>query len=262
MEFILPTKEQCDEICDNTDAFYKAERVVEGQNVVIYDYRLASISDFVNNNAFELRGLCYIEQDNGTWKRNLLLNKFFNHGQTEGWQADDLKDKKIVRVQNKEDGSILSFVKFSNGKVRAKSKMSFESDQAKMAQELIDKKVYNERTEKLSDNNYLQFINDCFTANLTPVMELVSPENQIVLEYQNTELILLQIRRNDGSYLDSTEMDRLASHYSIKITKDYDLNQLENVSSSYSEEEAREKIGDRKFQGFQEMVDFLENKEG
>lgn len=192
MDYNLLSKDDCDAICAKTEAFYRADRVVEGVNVAIYDYRLASISDFVDNKAFELRGLCFVEQPDGTWARNLLMNKFFNINQTVGWMYDEVKHKKIIDVANKEDGSIISFVKFPNGKVRAKSKTSFESDQARMAQAVYE-----------ADEKFRTFLDRTFESQYTAIFELVSPENQIVLEYQNTELILLQIRDNtDGEYLD------------------------------------------------------------
>jgi hypothetical protein len=98
MKYNLPTKEECDAICEKTDAFYKAERVIEGQNVVLYDYRLASISDFVDNDAFELRGICFVQNEDSTWERNILLNKFFNVGQTsidDLWEVDLGGDKPL-----------------------------------------------------------------------------------------------------------------------------------------------------------------------
>jgi len=106
-----------------------------------------------------------------------------------GWMYDDVKDKKIINVANKEDGSIISFVKFPNGKIRAKSKTSFESEQAVMAQKVFD-----------GNKNLAEFVTYCLEAGQIPIFELVGPENQIVLEYQVTELILLQIRKYDGSY--------------------------------------------------------------
>jgi len=235
MKFNLPTRDKCKAIVNRTDSFYCAERVVEGQKVELYDYRLASISDFVDNNAFELRGLCFVEQSDGTWERNLLLNKFFNYSQTIGWMPEDLDNKNIVRVQDKCDGSIIGFVQFQNGKIRAKSKMSFISEQAVMAQKIFDKEIYNKRTDTNCDSNIKQFVKDCFTANLIPVFELVSPENQIVLEYQNTELVLLQIRRNNGIYLTTEEMNRLSNHYNITCTKDYNLSKLENEANLLGE---------------------------
>jgi hypothetical protein len=79
MKFYLKTKKECDAIVERNDAFIKTDRVIEGYNVVIYDYRLASLSDFVKDEAFELRGLTFVENpETGEWERNLLMNKFFN----------------------------------------------------------------------------------------------------------------------------------------------------------------------------------------
>jgi len=88
MMYYLKTKEECDKIVEKCEAFYRADRVVEGVNVAIYDYRLASISDFVDYEAFEMRGLCFVETDTG-WERNILLQKFFNISQT---SMDDLME--------------------------------------------------------------------------------------------------------------------------------------------------------------------------
>lgn len=98
MKFNLPTKEQADEIVAKSEAFYRADRVVEGQNVAIFDYRLASLGDFVDNEAFELRGLTFVQESNGTWKRELLMNKFFNINQC---SMDDLWEIEL------EDGTVL-----------------------------------------------------------------------------------------------------------------------------------------------------------
>ena len=52
----------------------------------------------VDNNAFELRGITFVQVEN-EWKRNILLNKFFNIGQC---SQDDLYefviDNEIVKV--------------------------------------------------------------------------------------------------------------------------------------------------------------------
>ena len=231
MKYYLKTKQECDAIVDKCEAFYRADRIVEGQNVALYDYRLASLSDYVDNEAFELRGICFVEQSDGTWERNLLLQKFFNVNQTIGWMYDDVKDKKVQRIQNKEDGSIISFVEFNtySNIIRAKSKMSFVSDQAVMAQEILDdNRIYVETNcTKETWKNFTHlytFVRDCFTADLTPVFELVGFGNQIVLSYEmEKELILLQIRRKDGTYLNIDEMKNLADHYNIKMANDFEI---------------------------------------
>jgi len=216
MKYYLKTKEECDAVVARNDAFLRADRVVEGFNVAIYDYRLASIGDFVDDEAFELRGLTFVENpETGEWERNLLLQKFFNYSQTEGWMPEDLDNKKITRVQNKEDGSIISFVKFPNGSIRAKSKTSFESDQAKMAQEFFDRKsIMKEEVDYL------------LSKGKTPVFELVSPENQIVLEYQKTELVLLQIRNEDGTYMSEKDLKWYSMVMCVNQAKVFDIDDL------------------------------------
>ena len=130
-----------------------------------------------------------------------------------GWMYDDVKDKKIARVQNKEDGSIISAIRFKNGNIRMKSKMSFESEQAQMAQEIF----------MHEDSHYLRkLITNCLNKGLTPIFELVGPENQIVLEYQELELVLLQIRDSNGEYLNRVNME-LYAQGQVKIAEDFDI---------------------------------------
>ena len=192
----LPSYEDCIKIVQSSDAFYKKEDVINNQKVVIFDYRLASISDFKDNNAFELRGLTFVQDKSGNWKRFILLNKFFNVGETLGWEIDTLNRLKITEVSKKEDGSIISFIPFDDNTIRTKSKTSFISDQAKMAQNIIDKNL-----------NLCRSIRILINRGLTPIFELVSPFNQIVVNYDKTELILLQIRDNEtGRYLDKKEL--------------------------------------------------------
>ena len=211
MKFNLPTLSKCLNIVKNTEAFYMTETNVLGFNVKMFDYRLASYSDFADNDAFELRGLCFVEDNDGVWHRNILMNKYFNRAQTIGWMPEDLDHKKIVRVQDKLDGSIISFVKFPNGLTLAKSKMSFTSDQAKMAQEVYNKDLVDYK-------GVSKLVEYCYNNGLVSIWELVSPDNQIVLEYTETELVLLQIRvAETGRYLTSTEIKELVTRMNLKI---------------------------------------------
>ena len=215
MSFIskLPTREECQNIVKNSDAFYCTETIVEGFKVEMYDYRLASISDFENNNAFELRGLTFVYNElSKTWERHLLLNKFFNYSQTIGWMPEDLDNKEIMSVQEKLDGSVISFIKFPNGVIRAKSKMSFTSDQAVAAQKIYD------TTESIRD-----FIDFSINVRFTPVFELIGYNNQIVVQYENDyELRCIQVRYEDGSYVDN--FDRVAYKlYNIECARTFKM---------------------------------------
>lgn len=236
MTYYLPTRDECKAITEATDSFFRIEKEVEGQKVEIYNYRLASLSDFIDNKAHELRGLTFVQEKDGSWTRNILMNKFFNIGETSGYQLQDVAHKKIVRVQNKEDGSIISFVKFANGKIRAKSKTSFISDQAVMAQ-----KIFNENSALKN------FVWDMINIGLTPIFELTSPENQIVLEYKETKLILLQIRRDNGTYILKSDgyidglgsdWERYIKRYKLDVAEDFDnltLNELLELKETSDE---------------------------
>ena len=252
MTYNLPTREEAQKIVENSEAFYCTKHNIEGYDVEMYDYRLASISDYVNNNAFELRGLTFVQDSNGVWHRNILMNKFFNLNETKmdyikafsassdellydgpegtdeirsmqakaapiykfekytkvSWLLEDIQNKKIVRVQDKRDGSVISFVKLPNGHVLAKSKMSFTSDQALMAQ-----KIYE-------NNDAIRLlIHVMLDGGCTPIFELTSPHNQIVLSYNNTELTLLQIRYADGHYFSKAQMLRVIEETKFEDSK-------------------------------------------
>lgn len=199
--FYLPTRDECQSLVQSSEAFFCTTTIVEGQPVEMYNYRLAGYTDFFpedGSNWTELRGITFVQQADDSWERNILLNKFFNINQTTGWMYDDVKAKKIARLQYKEDGSVISFVRFNNGNIRAKSKMSFGSPQAVMAQEVFT-------------NNYCvrKLVTVCLNSNMVPIFELVSPDNQIVLEYQETELILLQVRLANGNYLTRSKIQSL-----------------------------------------------------
>lgn len=46
MNFYLPTREECQEIVKNNETFYCTSRNVDGFDVELYDYRLASYTDY------------------------------------------------------------------------------------------------------------------------------------------------------------------------------------------------------------------------
>jgi len=257
-EFYLPTREECQELVKNSEVFYCIKKIIDSVEVELYDYRLASFGDFVNNKAFELRGLCFVN-NNGTWERNILLNKFFNLNESSinyyklkklsndelvfdgpetdrfyisatpnlaklykkekyvkmSWMLEDIKDKKIIRVQEKLDGSVISFIKINN-KFYAKSKMSFDSEQAQLAQQIFD-----------NSPGIQSMVKTIFSDGCTPIFELVSPFNQIVLPYNETKLKLIQIRNNKtGEYLNKDTVKSYLDLNNINhlCAEDYEIN--------------------------------------
>lgn len=246
-------KEMADFIVKHNETFKRKSELINGKRVFQYTYLLASYKDFNepfhrvktledkkevenfikkngNITAHEMRGLTFVEDKEGIFTRTLFLHKFFNINQVEETQLEKLIDKEVLTVATKEDGSAITFVKVGN-KTLAKTKFSFQSQQAVMAN-----KIYNR------DKNMKDFIDFCHSKNLTPLMEIVSPFNKIVLVYQKEELILLQIRNNEtGDYLDiySKEVQTILNDFNIKFAKKNKVDTLENILKDY---ETRENI--------------------
>ena len=127
-------------VSESNGVFYETKHVVDGYDVSVFNYRLATYSSFSELNYLELRGLTFVfNKDGSLFKRYLLVEKFFNINENESTRLEDLKKLTIKSVYEKEDGSIVSFVKLPNNKVVAKSKASFDSYQA-----VSSNKIYQE----------------------------------------------------------------------------------------------------------------------
>jgi RNA ligase len=123
--FFIPSYEFCKDICEktNNDVFYESKFIIDGYDISIFNYRIATYQDFLEYQAFELRGLTFVfNKDGSFFKRFLLMEKFFNLNENESTSIDLVKNKKIKSVFFKEDGSIINFIQLPNGRILAKSK--------------------------------------------------------------------------------------------------------------------------------------------
>ena len=190
----LPTYEDCIELCSYEGSpFYEVKTTIEGYTVSTFNYRMAQFKDFNNPikdkpniKGHELRGLCFVfNKDGSLFNRFLLLEKFFNLNQVPESMYSIVKGFKVKHINNKEDGSIATFIKLPNGKVIGKSKMGFDNEQA-----IGINRIYKNNADvKL-------FVDWCYNNDLTAIFEYVSPRNRIVLRYTDEELILLRLRDN------------------------------------------------------------------
>lgn len=223
MNYFIPTYQEALNITQTSEVFYVKHFDITvnsiDYNVAIFNYRLASYDDFKLNNAYELRGLTYIKPINSyDWKCFPALQKFFNINENYDWQENDLMKYEIISLQYKEDGSLIQPILFDNT-ILLKTKALFDNEQALMAQKFL-----NENT------NYQDFIHYCFSINVIPLFELVSPFNQIVLQYHETSLVLLQIRdKRTGDYVSMDVMNQLAKEYSINMDKFLDVVSLKEL---------------------------------
>lgn len=209
----IPTYEDCREICDANVAFIETKHCVGGYNISIFNYRNAKPKCFTNPistkpevTAFELRGLTFVFNSDGTlFERYILMKKFFNMDQSEQTH------EKIKNVTFKEDGSIISFVKLPNNEIIAKSKASFVSHQAKGALKLFE-------TIPIKT-----FVTYCLNNNIAPIFEYVSPDNKIILNYDKTDLVLIQLRNNlTGDYVSVSDLPSGIVE-GITVVKSFDL---------------------------------------
>jgi len=234
----LPTYEDCVEMCSKEDsAFYESKFVLDGFNVSIFNYRLAQYKDFVTPleskpdiKAYEMRGLTFVfNKDGSLYKRFLLLEKFFNLNQVPESMYSIVKNYKIKWINNKEDGSIASFIKLPNGKVLGKSKMGFDNEQANGIN-----RIYKNRAD------VKKFVDWCFQNDITAIFEYVSPANRIVLRYLDEDLILLRMRDNStGKHLDIKDyLDKIDTIRIAPFEDDYkDLDSLIELNATQVDKE-------------------------
>jgi T4 RnlA family RNA ligase len=227
----LPSYEECVEMCQKNDSpFYENKLIVDGYSISLFNYRLASSSDFKTYKSREMRGICFVFNEDGSlFERYILLEKFFNLNQVPESMYSVVSGYRIKAISNKEDGSIASFIKLPNGKVIGKSKMGFDNEQAQGIN-----RIYK------NNKDIKSFVDWCLNNSIVPIFEYVSASNRIVLRYTDEELILLRLRDNKtGKHLNI--IDHLYKLGSIKIApfeddhKDLD-SLIHSVSNSVDKE--------------------------
>jgi T4 RnlA family RNA ligase len=209
--------------------FYESKCSVGGYNISTFNYRLASCSDFKLVGAKEMRGISYIFNSDGSlFKRYLLLEKFFNLNQVHESLYSVVKNYKIKFINNKEDGSIASFIKLPNGKIIGKSKMGFSNDQANGIN-----RIYRTNTDVKN------FVDWALDNDITPIFEFVAPNNRIVLRYPGEELILLRLRDLDGKHIDIRDnLDKVGNIRIAPFEDDIkDLDQLIELTATQVDKE-------------------------
>ena len=192
---------QLSNLVEESEAFYYTDRQLDDKWYRIFNYRLASYTDFLQPSALECRGHMFEVNEEGNNAKVIRLaslppHKFFNLYENPSTMNLDLSQ--VDMIMDKKDGSLISTYQHIN-KLRLKTKGSLESDQALDAMEWLDKKENFEFKQELIAAE---------SAGYTVNMEWVSPTNRIVIGYIQPSLVVLNIRnREDGSYLDVSDID-------------------------------------------------------
>ena len=184
----VPSYDECLNIIKDNSAFIVKREIVDNIPIASFAYRLALIGDFVKyNGARNLRGITFRE-DTGEIIA-LPLHKFWNLNENEYTQLDKLQNKNILRVTEKYDGSLVYFFMLNN-KLYCKTKLNSFAEQANWAMNIVNNnKILKSSIIELIKNNY------------TPMFELISPRNQVVIPYTEEKLKYIGARNMiNGTY--------------------------------------------------------------
>ena len=185
-------------LADSHESFYYIDQIL-GQHVYrIFNYRLASYSQWIEPSAMESRGITFLVDHSGHGAKALALvswpfEKFFNLHENPLTMDLDLTDP--LEIQEKMDGSLISTLfAVGEGKVWLKSKGSLFSEQATAAMRLLGTSKYRHLNQFIDNRVLLD--------DYTVIMEYTAPDNRIVVGYDEPALTVLAIRDNlTGAYI-------------------------------------------------------------
>lgn len=181
------------DLTKSNEAFYFQDFYLDDKTYRIFNYRLASYTDFLKPGAIECRGVMYeVNGEEPVRLASLPMEKFFNLNENPSTIGLDLST--VVDVQEKADGSLMSTY-MHNGELRLKSKGSLFSEQAIAAMKWLDR----------PENKHLKNVLTLASLGMNPAtvnLEWCAPEHRIVLGYVEPTLKLLNMRENEtGDYV-------------------------------------------------------------
>lgn len=205
-------------LVESNEAFYYADFEKDGVYYRIFNYRLASYSDFLVPGALECRGIMFEIDHDGDEAHpfrlvSLPMEKFFNL--YENPFTMDLDLTTIVSIEDKADGSLISTY-IHHDDLMLKTKGSINSDQCIAAMEWLN------RPENLKFKNQLHTL---AWRDQTVNMEWTAPDNRIVLGYEESSLRVLNIRDNTtGDYVEydllkmcRNDYDEILAHWTTRF---------------------------------------------
>ena len=175
------------------------EFVVKRKNGLVWIDYIFQLPDSFQGITKNFRGVIFDEETGELI--SLPLHKFFNLNQNEEVSFENYKNKK-AKMFEKMDGSMVQFFKHKN-KLQSSTRLSNETAQSTTGLKIVLKnKSLKEKIEESIDNGF------------TPIFELISPKNQIVIAYPKTRLVYLVSRnRKNGSYeFEEKYEDKTFSH--------------------------------------------------
>jgi RNA ligase len=202
------------EIKNNSENFIEKKFNINGTDISIFCYHVSTFKDFETNGILD-RSKLHMRSNLFIHLKGIDLNipslpKFFNINENEHTLYSSLKDKEIICVQEKADGSLLQPI-IIDGKIIWRTQKSFDNDQTRLAEEFIS-----------NNPNYETFIRHEIEVNHNNLFfELTSPLNKIVVDYSETQLKLLSIRSSLGVGFPLTTKESFFNDFGISTAKTY-----------------------------------------
>lgn len=164
--------------------FHKDFTGEDGVTYRIFNYRLASYTDFLEPDAMECRGVMFVvDGETPVRLASLPFAKFFNMGENPFTMGEDMDPSLVRRAYYKEDGSLMSTYLDANGELCLKSKGSIASEQCIDAMEFLGK-----------DAALRESLLRLARLDICVMMEWVAPHNRIVLGYDEPDLMVIGAR--------------------------------------------------------------------
>lgn len=205
----------------------------------IFNYRMANYSQFSQEDALEARGIMFLVDENGKFKKLVCLPmpKFFNYRETPFTIYPDTEEllAHVEVMQTKEDGSLMSsYINPVLDELGIKSRGSIKSEQCIAAMAWLNA---NNTGEMFTDQiQELRKEIDAITrAGNTVNLEWCSPIHRIVLPYEHGHMRVLNVRNNTtGEYWTKDELrhpypyicSNMADEHVVPMTLSDDFNEL------------------------------------
>ena len=201
---------------DNTVQF--KEEIIDGVEVINICYMISNDELWKKSLGRECRGHSF-RKDTGELI-SMAFHKFFNVYEKEDTQPHNVNWNDEFEVASKADGSMISFA-LINDKVFAKTKKSYHSDVAGLA-------------NKLMPENVRKFVNNCIIVNLSPIFEFTHPEWKIVIDYGDEPTWkLLAIRdMTNGKYIERHNLKFASDVWKLELIEFHDFKSYEEIKES------------------------------
>lgn len=197
---LIPTFEDAINLVNtNPELYRKTEKSLDGGLILhTFDYVNGADKKNIIGLGLEMRGISFVEnQSTKSFKRYLSLRKFYNLNERSDTSIENLKNKTITNITVKEDGSLISFIALTNGNVMAKTRNGMNSVSTHLSNEFIKRNKLSKSIYNMIEKGYL------------PFFEITGLENIVVILYPETRLSLLQVRKDNGFYLNRNEIKAL-----------------------------------------------------